>query len=127
MSSKVGLLCLFVLIPFTSFAEKGTFEFSVGTQNHTFDSPCIKSIQYMKRDETGSDSLGIHLTDRCGDRLAKITHENMGRELTISYLGNELSTAMIVQRLKSNFRISTKDTPRVVLMRVIDDYNASLE
>ena len=81
----------------------------------------------MKRDETGSDSLGIHLTDRCGDRLAKITHENMGRELTISYLGNELSTAMIVQRLKSNFRISTKDTPRVILMRVIDDYNASLE
>ncbi len=50
MSSKVGLLCLSVLIPFTSFAEKGTFEFSVGTQNHTFDSPCIKSIQYMKRD-----------------------------------------------------------------------------
>lgn len=75
----------------------------------------------------GADSLGIYLTDRCGERLEDITDKNMGKKLTISYLGNELSTVMIVQRLKRNFRISTKDTPRVVLMWVIDDYNVSLE
>ncbi|ATZ94174.1 Insecticidal toxin complex protein tccz [Dickeya fangzhongdai] len=127
MSSKIGLLCLSLLIPFASYAEKGEFKFSVGTQNHIFDSSCIKSIHYVRQDETGADSLGIYLMDRCGEQLEDITDKNMGKKLTISYLGNELSTVMIVQRLKRSFRISTKDTPRVVLMWVIDDYNVSLE
>ncbi|MFE8045807.1 SecDF P1 head subdomain-containing protein [Brenneria goodwinii] len=127
MHIKICLLWLSVLIPLTANAEKGEFELSVGAQKHIFDSSCIKSIHYARQDETGSDNLGFHFTDDCGERLSKITRENMGKKLTVSYLGNELSTAMILQLLKSNFRISTKDTPRVVLMRVIDDYGVPVE
>ena len=127
MSARIGILFLFMFLPLTSNAEKGAFKLSVGTQKHMLDPSCIESIHYVRQDEIDSENLIFRLTDECGERMAKLTVENMGKKLTVSYLDNELFTALILQRLKSNFRFSTKGTPRVALMQVIDDYGVAVE
>lgn len=122
MHIRTGLLFLALFAPLTSFAAKGNFDFVVGGKAHVFASTCVKSIEYVAPNEVHAESLVMSLTDACGKRLATITHDNIGKKLTISYRGHELSTAMILSRIGGNFSISSKDIPRVVLMQVLDDY-----
>lgn len=127
MQIKHLLLSVLALMPFSSYAEKGNFEFSGGAQKNIFNASCVKSISYLSQDETGSGSLHFQFSDSCGKRLLKMTHENIGKKLTFSYSGNELFTGLIVQQLNSNFRISTKNTPKVIVMQVINDYRVKVQ
>lgn len=125
MHIRNGLLCLAAMIPLTSYAAKGGFDFTVDGKTHTFSTDCIKSIQYVENDEIFSENLMMALNDECGKRMAIISRDNIGKQLTISYKGNKLSTAMIASRLGSNFRISSKEMPRVVLMQILNDYEVA--
>ncbi|WP_435929938.1 Insecticidal toxin complex protein tccz [Dryocola sp. BD613] len=127
MFTKIGVLSFLLLLPLAAQAEKGQFELSVGAQTHIFSPSCIQSLHYTQQDETLSEYLSFQLTDTCGERMTKITLENMAKQMTISYQGNVLFRSMITQRLKSNFRFTTEETSRVLLMQVIKDYSAAVE
>ncbi|MEI7347025.1 Insecticidal toxin complex protein tccz [Dickeya chrysanthemi] len=127
MLTRIGMLSLLVLIPLATQAEKGQFEISVGTQKHVFPPLCIKSLHYTKQGKTDSEYLSLQLTDICRERMAKITHENMAKQINVSYQGNPLFSSMITQRLESGFRFNTEQTSRVVLMQLIKDYEILIE
>ncbi|EII7449938.1 Insecticidal toxin complex protein tccz [Salmonella enterica subsp. enterica serovar Newport] len=126
MQIKTGLLCLTMLIPMSSFAVKGDFNFTVDGNINSFPSSCIKSIQYIAHDEIDSENLILTLTDECRKRISALGRENIGKPMSISYGGNTLTTATIVSVLAASFRISAKNMPRVVLMQILDDYNVVL-
>ncbi|EDM1757741.1 Insecticidal toxin complex protein tccz [Salmonella enterica subsp. diarizonae] len=126
MQIKTGLLCLAILIPMSSFAVKGDFNFTVDGKINSFPSSCIKSIQYIAHDEIDSENLILTLTDECRKRISDLSRENIGKQMSISYGGNTLTTATIVSVLAASFRISAKNMPRVVLMQILDDYNVGL-
>ncbi len=122
-----GLLFLIVLIPLTSFAAKEDFDFSIGGKSNSFDSTCIESIQYVEKDEVYTENLIMRFTGECGKRVSAITRQNIGKQMTISYGANKLTSALIVSRLGISIRISTNDIPRVLLMQILNDYGASRE
>lgn len=126
MQINTGLLCLAMLIPMSSFAVKGGFNFTVDGNINSFPSSCIKSIQYIAHDEIDSENLILTLTDECRKRISALSRENIGKPMSISYGGNTLTTATIVSVLAASFRISAKNMPRVVLMQILDDYNVGL-
>lgn len=115
-----------MLIPMSSFAVKGDFNFTVDGNINSFPSSCIKSIQYIAHDEIDSENLILTLTDECRKRISALSRENIGKPMSISYGGNTLTTATIVSVLAASFRISAKNMPRVVLMQILDDYNVGL-
>lgn len=127
MFTKVGALSFMMLITATAQAEKSPFELSVGAQKFIFQPSCIKSLEYTQRDETDSEYLSFNLTDACGERMEKITVENMAKQMVISYRGNSLFHSMITQRLRKSFRFTTEETSRIVLMQIIKDYDASVK
>ncbi|HDR2727069.1 TPA: Insecticidal toxin complex protein tccz, partial [Enterobacter roggenkampii] len=55
MQIKFGVLLLVVLVPLTSTAAKGSFIFSVGNEKTLFDSGCVKTIDYVEKDEIGAE------------------------------------------------------------------------
>lgn len=125
MHIRKGLLCLAALIPLMSYAEKGGFDFSVDGNIYALSADCIKSITYVENDEIYAENLMVTLNDECGKRMVNITRDNIGKQLTILYKGNTLSTAMIASRLASNFRISSREIPRVVLLQILNDYEVA--
>lgn len=126
MYIKIGLLFFSVLMPLTSFAAKGNFDFSVAGQKTSFGSECVESIQYVETDEVYSENIDVSFTDECGDKLSNITRENIGKPMTIFYSGNKLTTASIVSRIGKNLRIQADEMPRVLLMQLIKDYDVDL-
>ncbi|WP_129324002.1 Insecticidal toxin complex protein tccz [Enterobacter ludwigii] len=123
MQIKFGVLLLVVLVPLTSTAAKGSFVFSVGNEKTSFDSGCVKSIDYVEKDETGAENLVFRFSDECGKRLSDMTRQNIGKHMTIAYDDNKITSAMIASRLNTSFRISTKDIPRIILMQILNDYD----
>ncbi|MCU6383749.1 SecDF P1 head subdomain-containing protein [Enterobacter quasiroggenkampii] len=123
MQIKFGVLLLVVLVPLTSTAAKGSFVFSVGNEKTSFDSGCVKSIDYVEKDETGAENLVFRFSDECGKRLSDMTRQNIGKHMTIAYDDNKITSAMIASRLSNSFRISTKDIPRIILMQILNDYD----
>lgn len=122
MYIKSVMLLLAVLLPFTSTAAKGDFVFLISGEKISFNSECIESIQYADKDEVDAENLSFSLTDACGKKLSTMTRQNIGKQMSITYNGNKLSSALIASRLSTSFRISTKDIPRILLMQVLDDY-----
>ncbi|WOZ75818.1 SecDF P1 head subdomain-containing protein [Kosakonia sacchari] len=122
MQIKFGVLLLAVLVPLTSTAAKGSLVFSVGNEKTSFDSGCVKSIDYVEKDETGAENLIFRFSDECGKRLSDMTRQNIGKYMTIAYDDNKITSAMIASRLSTSFRISTKDIPRTLLMQILNDY-----
>lgn len=122
MQIKFGVLLLAVLVPLTSTAVKGSLVFSVGNEKTSFDSGCVKSIDYVEKDETGAENLIFRFSDECGKRLSDMTRQNIGKYMTIAYDDNKITSAMIASRLSTSFRISTKDIPRTLLMQILNDY-----
>lgn len=122
MQIKFGVLLLAVLVPLTSTAAKGSLFFSVGNEKTSFDSGCVKSIDYVEKDETGAENLIFRFSDDCGKRLSDMTRQNIGKHMTIAYDDNKITSAVIASRLSTSFRISTKDIPRTLLMQILNDY-----
>ena len=122
MQIKFGVLLLAVLVPLTSTAAKGSLVFSVGNEKTSFDSGCVKSINYVEKDEAGAENLIFRFSDECGKRLSDMTRQNIGKHMTIAYDDNKITSAMIASRLSTSFRISTKDIPRTLLMQILNDY-----
>lgn len=123
MQIKFGVLLLVVLVPLTSTAAKGSFIFSVGNEKTLFDSGCVKTIDYVEKDEIGAENLVFRFSDECGKRLSDMTRQNIGKHMTIAYDDNKITSAMIASRLSTGFRISTKDIPRIMLMQILNDYD----
>lgn len=123
MQIKFGVLLLVVLVPLTSTAAKGSFIFSVGNEKTLFDSRCVKTIDYVEKDEIGAENLVFRFSDECGKRLSDMTRQNIGKRMTIAYDDNKITSAMIASRLSTSFRISTKDIPRIMLMQILNDYD----
>lgn len=46
--------------------SKGNLVFSVGNEKTSFDSGCVKSIDYVEKDETGAENLIFRFSDECG-------------------------------------------------------------
>lgn len=124
MQIKFGVLLLAVLVPLTSTAAKGNLVFSVGNEKTSFDSGCVKSIDYVEKDETGAENLIFRFSDACGKRLSDMTRQNIGKHMTIAYDDNKVTSAMIASRLSTGFRISTKNIPRTLLMQILNDYES---
>jgi hypothetical protein len=122
MYIKSGALLIVALIPLTSVAAKGDFDFSISGKNTSFDSGCIESIQYVETDEVDNENIIMKLTDECGKKLSTLTRQNIGKQMTIAYNGNKLTSAVIASRLSTSFRISAKEIPRVLLMKIFKDY-----
>ena len=122
MQIKFGVLLLAVLVPLTSTAAKGSLFFSVGNEKTSFGSGCVKSIDYVEKDETGAENLIFRFSDECGKRLSDMTRQNIGKHMTIAYDDNKITSAVIASRLSTSFRISTKDIPRTLLMQILNDY-----
>lgn len=122
MDIKSGVFLLAVFMPLTSIAAKGDFDFSVGSDKTSFDSECVKFIEYVERDEVDAENLVFRFSDECGKRLSTMTRQNIGKQMIITYEGNKLTSSMIVSRLSTSFRISTKDIPRVLLVQILNDY-----
>lgn len=124
MQIKFGVLLLAVLVPWTSTAAKGSLVFSVGNEKTSFDSGCVKSIDYVEKDETGAENLIFRFSDECGKRLSDMSRQNIGKDMTIAYDDNKITSAVIASRLSTSFRISTKDIPRTLLMQILNDYES---
>jgi preprotein translocase subunit SecD len=101
MQIKFGVLLLAVLVPLTSTAAKGSLFFSVGNEK-TFDSGCVKSIDYVEKDETGAENLIFRFSDECGKRLSDMTRQNIGKHMTIAYDDNKITSAVIASRLSTS-------------------------
>lgn len=123
MQIKFGVLLLAVLVPLASTAAKGSLVFSAGNEKRSFDSGCVKSIDYVEKDETGAENLIFIFSDECGKRLSDMSRQNIGKQMTIAYDDNKITSAMIASRLSTSFRISTKDIPRILLMKILNDYD----
>ncbi len=55
-----------------------------------------------------------------------MTRQNIGKQMTIAYNGNKLTSAVLTTRLSTSFRISTKEIPRVLLMKILKDYETDI-
>lgn len=120
-------ICLIAaFLPLQSFAHKGDFSFKVGDSINEIPSSCVESLEYKAEDEVDSESIHLSLTLECGKLLKQTTRKNIGETATILYRDNALSSAMIVSPLGANFRISSKDIPRVVLMQILTDYDVEM-
>lgn len=123
MDIKSGALLIAALIPLTSVAAKGDFDFSVSGERTSFDAGCVESIQYVKADEVGSENIIMTFNDECGKKLSQITRQNIGKQVTITYNGNKVTSAVIASRLSTSFRVSSREIPRVLLMKILNDYD----
>jgi len=119
---KSALFLTALLFPLASVAGPGSFIFEVNGTKETYSPECIKSIIYVDSDEIGSENVNFSLSDECGKMLNVTTKQNIGKKLSIYYKGNLLSSANIASVLRSNFRFSSKDMPRMVLMQLLYDY-----
>ncbi|MCX3308250.1 Insecticidal toxin complex protein tccz [Pantoea vagans] len=119
---KSALFLTALLFPLASVAGPGSFIFEVNGTKETYSPECIKSISYADNDEIGSENVNFSLSDECGKMLNVTTKQNIGKKLSIYYKGNLLSSANIASVLRNNFRFSSKDMPRMVLMQLLYDY-----
>ncbi|WP_315316091.1 SecDF P1 head subdomain-containing protein [Pantoea vagans] len=119
---KSTLFLAALLFPVASVAGPGSFIFEVNGMKETYSPECIKSISYVDSDEIGSENVNFSLSDECGKMLNVTTKQNIGKKLSIYYKGNLLSSANIASVLRNNFRFSSKDMPRMVLMQLLYDY-----
>ncbi|WP_336707605.1 MULTISPECIES: Insecticidal toxin complex protein tccz [unclassified Cedecea] len=115
------------LLPLQALADKGDFSIKIGEKTEVIPSSCVETLSYQPKDEFDSESIIFSLTSSCGKRLSQITRQGIGKTSTFSYRGNVLSSALIVSVLSSNFRISTKEAPKVVLMQLLNDYGVTHE
>ncbi|WP_152999333.1 SecDF P1 head subdomain-containing protein [Pantoea dispersa] len=119
---KTALILAALLFPFASVAGPGSFIFEVDGTKETYSPECIKSISYLAGDEIDSENVNFSLSDVCGKIFYQTTKKNIGKKLSVYYKGNLLSSANIVSVLRNNFRFSSKDMPRMVLMQLLYDY-----
>lgn len=127
MYIKAGALLIVALIPLTSVAAKGDFDFSISGEKTSFDSGCVESIEYVEADEVDNENIIMRFTDECGKKLSTMTRQNIGKQMTIAYDGNKLTSAIIASRLSTSFRISAKGIPRVLLMKIFNDYRTVIQ
>jgi len=116
------LFCCVALLPCSAFADKGGFTFNIADSQTVFPPSCVKSVEFQPRDEIESENLFIAFTDTCRDRLTQLSRQNIGKTANISYKGNVFASPLIVSVLGSQFRISAKEMPRVILMQILNDY-----
>ncbi|MGG7447262.1 SecDF P1 head subdomain-containing protein [Kosakonia oryzendophytica] len=119
------MLFIAALFPLSVFADKGDFTFKVGDSVTDLPSSCIKSVGYTEKNEIDSEEVNVDLTTECGHLLSQVTRQNIGKIARFSYRGNLMSSATIISVLGSNFRISSKESPRVVLMQMLNDYGTA--
>ncbi|KOA72252.1 hypothetical protein AFL22_00405 [Pantoea sp. CFSAN033090] len=121
---RSGILFAAFIISGVAIAEPGGFTFDINGAQEPYPAACIESIYYVARDEVESENVIFNLTDECGKRLYKVTRQNIGKSLSIYYKDNLLSSAMIASALNNNFRLSSKEMPRVILMQLLNDHGA---
>lgn len=119
---KTALILAALFFPFASVAGPGSFIFEVNGIKKTYSPECIKSISYLAGDEIDSENVNFSLNDECGKMFDKTTKQNIGKKLSVYYKGNLIFSANIVSVLRNNFRFSSKDMPRMVLMQLLYDY-----
>jgi len=120
MKLKVCILISAALVSLSASAARSGLEFTVNGKNYAFMPDCIKEINYTGKDE--GESLSINFTDYCANRIRSISKENMGGMMDVSYLGNVLFSGPILTQISDGFRFSTERTSRVVLGRILNDY-----
>lgn len=122
---RTAIFLVTFLIPVTSIAEPGDFTFAINGTQEVYPSTCIESISYIDNDEIDAENVIFSLSDECGNKLYITTKQNIGKNLSVYYKGNLLARAMIASVLKSHFRLSSKEMPRMVLMQLLNDYGAA--
>ncbi|MDY4387870.1 Insecticidal toxin complex protein tccz [Pectobacterium aroidearum] len=123
MKTKIGLfLSLVLLYSSASSASGGDFIFRVNDESYRFPADCVESLEFHDKEEGYPERIGMRLTDECGRRVHDLTTKNIGKQMTIYYEHNQLMSATIASRLKSNIMLQTDKTPRMVLMQVLADY-----
>lgn len=120
MKLKICILISAALVSVSASAARSGLEFTVNGKNYAFMPDCIKEINYTGKDE--GESLSINFTDDCANRMQSISKEYMGGMMDVSYLGNVLSSGPILTQISDGFRFSTERTSRVVLGRILNDY-----
>lgn len=128
MYIKTILLSFALILSNMALADKGDFEFSVNGKSILFVPESIKSISYIKsKTDYEQNHLALNFTDKGAENLFSLTRENIGKLMEISYKGNVISIANIVQPLRSGMKIPVYNTPTIVLKQIIDDYSAREE
>ncbi|MEQ9888083.1 Insecticidal toxin complex protein tccz [Pectobacterium zantedeschiae] len=126
MKTKFGLFSsLALLYSSAASASGGDFIFRVDDESYRFPSDCVESLEFHDNEEAYPERINMRLTDECGSRVHDLTTKNFGKQLTIYYKQNQLMSATIASRLKSNIMLQIDKTPRVVLMQVLVDYGVN--
>lgn len=121
------MLFLAAFLPLSVFADKGDFTFKVDDSVTVIPSSCIESVGYEGKDEVNSESVYISLTTECSQLLYQGTRANIGKMAHFSYRDNLMSSVVITSALRSSFRISSKEIPRLVLKQMLNDYGVANE
>lgn len=126
MKAKIGLfLSLVLLYSSASSASGGDFIFRVNDESYRFPADCVESLEFHDKEEGYPERIDMRLTDECGRRVSDLTTQNIGKQLAIYYEHNQLMSATIASRLRSNIMLPTTETPRMVLMQVLADYGVN--
>lgn len=125
MDSKTGLLYLAMLLPLTSFAERGDFAFAREGQSTVFNSDCVSAVAYSYDNETDPGYLIVGFNGQCESRLDDIVMQNIGRYLDITYRGNKLATVMLLSIMGNYVNIAKKDMSASVLTQIMNDYDVT--
>ncbi|AIU88310.1 hypothetical protein [Pectobacterium odoriferum] len=126
MKTKIGLFLSFALLySSASSADGGDFIFRVNDESYSFPADCVESLEFHDKEEGYPERIDMRLTDECGRRVSDLTTQNIGKQMTIYYEHNQLMSATIASRLRSNIMLPTTKTPRVVLMQVLVDYGVN--
>lgn len=127
MQIKTGFLCLAMFMPLSSFAAKGEFIFKFADEDKTMSASCIERVNHVEQDDFGDEYLDIIFTQECENSLKQISLRNIGKQVVVSYNGNALSKFTIFGYTSKNVRLSAKGIPRVILMKILDDYGVALQ
>ena len=125
MDIKTGLLYLVMLIPLTSFAERGEFVFAREGQSTVFNSGCVSAVAYSDDNETEPGYLIVGFNGKCENRLDDVVLRNIGRYLDITYRGNKLATVTLLSRMGNYVKIPKKDMSASVLAQIMNDYDVT--
>lgn len=120
MKLKVCILIAVALVSVSASAARSGLEFTVNGKNYAFRPECIKEVNYTVKND--GESLSINFSDDCANRMRSISKENMGGMMDVSYSGNVLFSGPILTQISNGFRFSTERTSRVVLGRILNDY-----
>ncbi|WP_445375669.1 hypothetical protein ACSLVK_09405 [Photorhabdus tasmaniensis] len=92
-------------------AEEGLkFEFSSGG-NFILTHSCTDKIDYLGPDEGGNDQIEIAIKNnkQCFPHFDVLINKNIGTQMTVSFNGTHIVTAIIQTALGPSFRMGVKD------------------